>query len=308
MKNIIYRNYRTSDFNNYAKLRIETEKIDQSGLCISTRTLAEELDRPNYFPEKDLFVAETEKKIVGYISITIEAGIKRALAECLVHPGYRRKGTASKLFAFALQRAKNAGMNVTQISIAETNEAARCLLINLGFCHIRSFLELKIDLYNTSLGDVKSGQFISRGLLQGEEEMLKKIQNRSFEGTWGFNPNTTEEILYQLNIRDGSPKDVVITFFKDKPIGYCWTRINAEENATGSGKKGQIHMLGVDPDYRKKGIGKHVLESGLSYLKTKGIDVVELTTDSENQAARHLYRSAGFKEQSVTNWYERRLA
>ena len=256
MKNIIYRNYRTSDFNNYAKLRIETEKIDQSDRCISTRKLAEELDRPNYFPEKNLFVAETEKKIVGYISITIEAGIKRALAECLVHPGYRRKGTASKLFSFALQRARDAGMNVIQISIAETNEAARSLLIHLGFAYIRSFLELKIDLYNTSLGDVKCGQFISRGLIQGEEEMLKKIQNRSFEGTWGFNPNTTEEILYQLNLGDGSPKDAGITLLKGKPVGYCGTRINAEENATGAEKKGQIHMLGGDADYSKKGTGK----------------------------------------------------
>ncbi len=307
MKNVIYRNYRTSDFNNYLKLRIEAEKIDRSGRCISTRTLAEELDRPNYFPEKNVFVAETGKKIIGYLSVTMEPGIKRALAECLVHPGYRRKGAASKLLTFAFKRAKDSGMNVIQISIAETNDAARSLLIHLGFVYIRSFLELKLDLYNTSLGNVKCGQCISRGLLQGEEELLKKIQNLSFEGTWGFNPNTTEEILYQLNIGDGSPEDAVITFLKDKPVGYCWARINAEKNANRGGKKGQIHMLGVDPGYRKKGIGKHVLVSGLSYLKDKGIDVVELTTDSENQAARHLYYSMGFKEQSVTKWYEKGL-
>lgn len=307
MKNVIYRNYRTSDFNNYAELRIEAEKIDRSGRYISTQGLAEELDRPNYFPEKNVFVAESEKKIIGYISVTVELGIKRALLECLVHPWYRRKGTASKLSALALQRTKDSGMVVAQISISETNEAARSLLIRLGFRYIHRFLELKLDLYNTSLRDVKYGLLRSRGLLQGEEEMLKKIQNRSFEGTWGFNPNTNEEIVYQLNLGGGSLEDVVITFLEDRPVGYCWARINAEENAARRRKKGQIHMLGVDPDHRKKKIGKHVLITGLSYLKDKGIDVVELTTDSENEAARRLYYSMGFKEQSVTNWYEKGL-
>jgi ribosomal protein S18 acetylase RimI-like enzyme len=66
-------------------------------------------------------------------------------------------------------------------------------------------------------------------------------------------------------------------------------------------------MLGVDPDHRKKGVGKQVLVTGLSYLKDKGIDVVELTTDSENEAARRLYYSMGFQEQSVTKWYEKEL-
>ena len=308
MKNVIYRNYRTNDFNNYAELRIEAEKIDRSSRYISIRGLAEELDRPNYFQEKNVFVAETEEKIIGYISVTMELGIRRALLECLVHPRYRRRGTASKLSAFALQRARDSGMGVAQISISETNDAARSLLTHLGFRYIRRFLELTLDLYNTSLGDVKYGSFISRSLLQNEEELLKKIQNRSFEGTWGFNPNTTEEILYQLNVGGGSCEDAVITFLEDRPVGFCWTRINAEENAARGEKRGQIHMLGVDPGNRKKGIGKHVLVTGLSYLKDKGIDVVELTTDSENDAARRLYYSIGFKEQSVTNWYEKGLS
>jgi len=308
MKNVIYRNYRTNDFNNYAELRIEAEKIDRSSRYISIRGLAEELDRPNYFQEKNVFVAETEEKIIGYISVTMELGIRRALLECLVHPRYRRRGTASKLSAFALQRARDSGMGVAQISISETNDAARSLLTHLGFRYIRRFLELTLDLYNTSLGDVKYGSFISRSLLQNEEELLKKIQNRSFEGTWGFNPNTTEEILYQLNVGGGSCEDAVITFLEDRPVGFCWTRINAEENAARGEKRGQIHMLGVDPGNRKKGIGKHVLVTGLSYLKDKGIDVVELTTDSENDAARRLYYSMGFKEQSVTNWYEKGLS
>ena len=66
-------------------------------------------------------------------------------------------------------------------------------------------------------------------------------------------------------------------------------------------------MLGVDPDYRGKGIGKEVLLAGLSYLKREGFQIAELTVDSENQAACTLYRSAGFRIQASTLWYEKAI-
>jgi ribosomal protein S18 acetylase RimI-like enzyme len=64
-------------------------------------------------------------------------------------------------------------------------------------------------------------------------------------------------------------------------------------------------MLGVDPDHRGRGIGKEVILAGLSYLKGKGLGIVELTADSENEAARALYRSAGFQVRRRSLWYEK---
>jgi mycothiol synthase len=68
-------------------------------------------------------------------------------------------------------------------------------------------------------------------------------------------------------------------------------RINfLKEKAPGEGA-GRIYMLGVDPDYRERGLGRQLLLIGLSYLKTKGLQVIELTVDSENKVACALYRS-----------------
>ena len=64
-------------------------------------------------------------------------------------------------------------------------------------------------------------------------------------------------------------------------------------------------MLGVDPDYRGKGTGKRVLVAGLARLKSKSLQVAELTVDSENKAACALYNSVGFKVQTCSFWYER---
>jgi mycothiol synthase len=64
-------------------------------------------------------------------------------------------------------------------------------------------------------------------------------------------------------------------------------------------------MLGVDPDYRDRGIGKRVLLAGLSHLKSKGLSIAELTVDCQNKEAYALYQSIGFKVQDNIRWYEK---
>ena len=91
---------------------------------------------------------------------------------------------------------------------------------------------------------------------------------------------------------------------KDRPAGYCWTIIDAEANENREKKKGLIHMLGVDPAFRKQEIGKAILLNGLENLRAKSVDIVELTVDSENLAACSLYESMGFEVYAKTEWYE----
>ena len=302
------RNYRPDDFNGYVQLHAETERSDPSGRHTSSQALAECLDRPNFSPEEDLFVVEKDEKIIGYISLTPELDIGRVLLDCLVHPRYRRKGAATKLFSRALQRAEELGAKVAQISIPEAHLAAKSLASTLGFKFIRRFLELKLQFYNIHLPDFNHVAFVIRKLTSGEEDKLTQIQNRSFMGTWGFNPNTVEEIIYRLDMPGTSPEDVIMAYEGDEPIAYCWTKVNAEPNPAGGEKKGQIHMIGVDPDYQEKGIGKDILLAGLAHLKSKGIHVVELTVDSENQAALSLYESIAFERCSTTEWYEKAVS
>jgi mycothiol synthase len=67
-------------------------------------------------------------------------------------------------------------------------------------------------------------------------------------------------------------------------------------------------MIGVDPAYRGKGIGRELMMAGLARLENRGLKVAELTVDSENKTARALYESLGFKLQSSTLWYEKAVA
>jgi mycothiol synthase len=309
MSNNFYkiRNYRSSDFDNYVQLHTETNKLDRSERIISKQRLAEDLGHPSFHPENDLFVAEHGGSIIGYAAVFLEAAIKRTILECMIHPLHRKKGIATKLIRRAIRHAAAAECRVAQVCIPEINLPAKNLAARLGFKFIRVFFELQLDLNNIRLPDLEPSGYIIRSLGRDEADKLTHIQNRAFADSWGFNPNTPDEIKYRINLSSCSPENIMMAYLKNDPIGYCWTRIMLEDNPAAGGMKGEIHMLGVDPDYRKKGIGHNILLAGLANLKSNGVAIVELTADGEGPAALGLYRSVGFEVCSRTEWYEKKL-
>ena len=45
----------------------------------------------------------------------------------------------------------------------------------------------------------------------------------------------------------------------------------------------------------------------MEYLKSKGVDGIELEVDSENDPARELYLKLGYQKIGQTVWFEKRL-
>jgi ribosomal protein S18 acetylase RimI-like enzyme len=127
----IIRNFRPDDFGSYVRLNAEAEELDPTGRCTSRQALSEGLGRPNYRPEQDLFVAEADDKVIGYIDVGAELGIGRAVLDCLVHPWHRRKGVATELLHYGSRRARELGARVVHVNVAEDNAAAKGLLSKL---------------------------------------------------------------------------------------------------------------------------------------------------------------------------------
>jgi len=301
------RNYNPDDFGSYLRLNLEANKIAPPVSRVSPQYLRERMDMPGYFPGLDLFVAELSGELVGYIGITRELSIGRVVLDCLVHPKYRRKSLATGLYHYAIRHAAGLGAQVAHVHIVENNSPAASLLSKLGFRFVRRFLEQRLLLSGLHLPDTEHTGLLCHHLQRGEEDKLTDIQNYSFTGTWGFSPNTIEEIIYRVNLAGCSPEDVILADEADMTIGYCWTTIALHEEADLSTDKGRICMLGVHPEHQGKGIGRILLSVGLSYLKSKGINVVELTVDSQNAPACALYNSAGFRIASNSLWYEKEL-
>jgi mycothiol synthase len=299
------RNYRSTDLKGCSDLWL-LEGRDQTGHYISPQIVKAQLEKPGFSSEATVLVAEKDGDIIGCLNITPELGIKHTKIHCIVHPEYRRQGVATALFNKAAKQIVDMGANVASTDILENNSAAKTLLHKLGFKPVRQFLEMQLTL-DTKPAGIADAEIVIRHLAQNEEATLTDLQNRAFAEHWGYNPNTVEEITYRLKQVDCSHRHVVFACTGDKPVGYCWTTTIPEPNPATGKKHGRIHMLGVDPEYRGKNIGKAILVAGLIFLFDSGIAIVEITADSENKKARSLYKEIGFKEQSISECYEKLL-
>ncbi|MFQ5793652.1 MAG: GNAT family N-acetyltransferase [Candidatus Bipolaricaulia bacterium] len=68
---------------------------------------------------------------------------------------------------------------------------------------------------------------------------------------------------------------------------------------------GHIKNLAVDPSFRKRGIGKALLEETLNYLKDLKADSVELEVRTDNRTAFRLYIKYGFAiKRKIHRYYQ----
>lgn len=69
--------------------------------------------------------------------------------------------------------------------------------------------------------------------------------------------------------------------------------------------EGEIQRIAVLPAFRRRGLGRELLEELERALKEKGAGAITLEVRSSNVPARKLYISAGFREEAVRKDYYR---
>lgn len=301
----VIRNYQPADFDAYVQLVAMAERTGPTGRCPEARQIRGRLFRPNYHPDQDLFIVEDDDHIVGYSDITAEVNIERIVIDCFVLPEYWPRSVTTELLSRAEDRGRELRVRVAQVNIAQGNEVARRTLSQLGFKPMRRFLVLRLQMADVPEQATSQATRGYRHLKRGEEEKLTQLQNRSFAETWGYSPTSIQEISYHLNLAGNSPDDVIVASDEDRLVGYCWTKPGKDDTAA---RIAQVFMFGVDPDYRGRGIGQGVLLTALGYLRSKGVQIVELTVDSNNHTAYSLYQSVGFQGWTSSLWYEKPIA
>jgi mycothiol synthase len=302
----IIRNYRPDDFDKYVRLCRESNELRPSSHSVSPDTAAAWLKWPYYSPEKDLFLVALKGEIIGGLDLRPEPDIDRVILRCWVRPEYRKQGLSKQLFSQALRRVRELGIRFIHVNIHESSDVARIALAKFGFKPVRTYLEMKIDLSEMGRPEADKAAREYRSFEPGEEAELMRLQNRAFAGQWGYNPNTTETITYYTRLGGFSPEQVIFICDDDKIVGYCWVELVPSIDNSNK-QEGIIHMLGIDPERRGKGIGRKALMAGLAYLINKGVKTASLSVDSKNRPATNLYRSIGFKTQAKSLWYEKEV-
>jgi len=140
----------------------------------------------------------------------------------------------------------------------------------------------------------------------GEEGRLAELQNRVFAGSWGFCPNTKEDISYYLALTAIGIQDVILAKDRERIVGYLWQQVVDDRIHATESKRGWIHMFGVLEQFRGNDWGRRLIMSGLHKLYRQGVRSVELTVDEQNRPAVNLYLSLNFTAKSYKVWFEKK--
>lgn len=297
------RRFTWNDVPHITRLFNQINGLDGSERAWDEEYMRQFLSVPACDPEEHCFLASNDDIPVGYLLISHEEPIGRAVASGGVLGDYRKRGVGRELLTTAVSHARELGVSVLHIEASSDSEGANHLLESEGFHIVKRFWQMQWKGDEAPAVDIPDG-FVLRPFRLGEdEEALMELQNVAFGENWGFSPNTVEQIAARVRLGPSDPEGIIMVMDGERVAAYDWTL-----QSLGSARSiGWISMTGVHPDYRGKGLGTLVVTAGLDHLKSNGVDSVELEVDSENVPARELYLKLGFKKLRETAWYECRF-
>ncbi len=297
------RKFRWRDLGELTNVFNEVMGFTDSEKAYDTELMRQCLSLPPSDPAQHCYVAEAEGKLVGFALLGDEKPIRRAVASGGVLKEHRNLGIGRSLIRKAVEHAGELGAAALHIEVSSDNVPAHSLLESEGFSVARRYWQMKWERDAAPEFELPGGFHMRPFALGRDEETLTRLQNTAFSENWGFSPNTVEQISLRVRMNRCDPEGIILITHGDRPAAYNWTlRASGERRSTG-----WISMTGVHPDYRGYGLGKAVVACGIQYLKSRGVDAIELEVDSANAPATKLYKGLGFDVVGETVWYEKRL-
>jgi ribosomal protein S18 acetylase RimI-like enzyme len=95
--------------------------------------------------------------------------------------------------------------------------------------------------------------------------------------------------------------DIVVLVADDNGdvIGYTYAAVEGYDYMALRGPADVLHDIIVDPEYRRRGVGRLLLNATLAELESRGVPRVVLTTAERNEAAQRLFASVGFRRTMI---------
>ena len=200
LSNLVARPPTSEDFSAIAEL-VEACDIAEQGVAgSSTRDLASSWQHDSFHLESDAWVIVNDRKqFVGFACVWHRDYEEFSIFIC-VHPQYRRRGIGTLLLRLAEQHTRELMHNARpdarvslQVAVSANNAQARSLFEREGYCPIREFWRVTMELADAS-GDgaippgklaieveVETGQLIGAAQLFDREGIYSVRQFVTYE-------------------------------------------------------------------------------------------------------------------------------
>lgn len=261
---------------------------------------------PRVEPESNLFVAEYQGKLYGYSFAYPELNIGRAVLGVGVDSGFSVAALRIHLIERAVERARELRADSADVAVGAEDMSSRGAIAFAEFLPVSRTLVLisREPRFDAAARYPMPDGFSLRKATKGDAELLTSLQNTVFDGSWGYSPNSVDDIEAHFKQEGAGPERVLIAEDADgHAVAFNWTCIEDQ----GPSRAGFIQMTGVLAAHRGMGLGIATVAAGVTDLAQKGVDSISLEVIESNVPARRTYSNLGFETQSVVDWYKKTL-
>lgn len=236
--------------------------------------------------ESNDFLYYTGNKLIGYLGF-YGFGAKPIEIEItgMVHPDFRRKGVFKELFDTAKQECINRGAEKLLLITERSSKTGESFVKFTGSRY--SFSEYRMKFDETAVPVIpKTGITLRKAEARDYPELIN-LDALCF--------GVSKAEVKSNNLSDAY-NSVYIAELEGKSIGKIGVSMEREA--------GYIFGFGIKPEYRRQGNGRQLLSLMLSKLLSEQVNTVLLEVAVENENALFLYKSCGFKEITVYDYYK----
>lgn len=222
--------------------------------------------------------------LVGYIGICNFGGETAELTG-MIHPLYRSRGIFTRLYNLAKEECKRRGFKKILLVCDNKAYSGQKFIKSTGAVY--SFSEYEMSLEENYVSE------------ESKNIVLRKASN-----------SDAEEIARQNNVYFGDVGRTIVMPEEEEKQKRITYMIELNSGVIGkirvdlSGDKGFISGFGILPEYRRKGFGREAIKAALNVLNKNNIHKAALEVAAHNKNALNLYKSCGFVEQSVMDYFE----
>jgi ribosomal protein S18 acetylase RimI-like enzyme len=147
-----------------------------------------------------------------------------------------------------------------------------------------------------------------RPALAADQETLGRLGTMLVEEHHGFDPQRfiapmpdTPQRYGQFLVSHLASEDrtVLVADRDGAVIGYVFFGLEGFDYMVLRGPAGAIYDLVVDPDYRRQGVGKLLMDAALAELASRGAPRAVLSTADKNHNAHRLFEREGFRRTMI---------
>ena len=232
-------------------------------------------------------VFETDGELVAYIHLTPRRDAAGWALETAIHPGRRHPGVIREVLRSAVDLAEAGGGGTIRAWVYHPAVAAA--LRELGFRGERQLLQMRLPLPPRRPAVAPAGLRLSAFQVGRDEASWIEVNNRAFVGH-PENGAWNREILADRIRQDWfDAAGLRMARQGDDLVGFCWTKLH-------QGNLGEIYVIAVDPDHRRKSLGTFLTLDGLWYLhRCRDASTGMVYVDAANGPAVSMYERIGFE-------------